>query len=105
MLRLNVLALFPEFALAFASDVIRPSHVVGGLGSQRNSDLPAKLPRSKFWKRSSQDRGMFCRLPKREILKQAYPTSLISTDSEGEENDQQDSDDCGRNLFHTACGL
>ncbi len=44
MLRLNVLALFPEFALAFASDFIRPSYVIGGLGSQRNSDLPAKSP-------------------------------------------------------------
>lgn len=97
MLRLNVLALFPEFALAFASDVIRPSHVVVGPDSQRNIDPPTKPHRGKFWKRSSQERCVFCRLPKRESLKQSYPISLVSTDSEGEENDQQDGDDCGRN--------
>ncbi len=51
MLGLNVLVLSPKFALAFASDVIRPSRVVGGLGSQRNVVLPHKPPAASFWER------------------------------------------------------
>ncbi|CUH49000.1 hypothetical protein RUA4292_03192 [Ruegeria atlantica] len=86
MLRLNVLALFPEFALAFACDFIRSSHVLGGLGSQRDGALPAKPPRGKFWERSSQDQGMFNWLHRRESFKQARPISLISREPEGEEN-------------------
>ena len=48
MLRLNVLALFSEFALAFASDVIRPSHVIVGPDSQRNIFPPTKPPAASF---------------------------------------------------------
>ncbi len=48
MLRLNVLALFSEFALAFASDVIRPSHVIVGPDSQRNIVPPTKPPAASF---------------------------------------------------------
>ncbi|GAA6159052.1 hypothetical protein NBRC116589_12260 [Ruegeria sp. HU-ET01832] len=50
MLRLNVLALFPEFARAIASVVIQLSHVVGGLGSQSKIALPAP-PRDKLLER------------------------------------------------------
>ncbi len=59
MLRLNVLALFPEFARAFASVVIQLSHVVGGLGSQSKIALPAKPPATSCWKGKSLGRSMF----------------------------------------------
>ncbi len=48
MLRLNVLALFPEFALAFASDLIRPSHVNVGPDSQRDIVPPTKPTAASF---------------------------------------------------------
>ncbi len=86
MLRLNVLALFPEFALVFASDAIRPSHVIVGPDSQRNIVPPTKPHRGKFWERWSQDEGMFNWLHRRENFKQAHPISLISREPEGEEN-------------------
>ncbi len=59
MLRFNVFALFPEFVLAFASDFIRKSHVVGGLSSKRKIALPAKPPATSCWKGKSQGRSMF----------------------------------------------
>ncbi|CUH46678.1 hypothetical protein RUA4292_00844 [Ruegeria atlantica] len=52
MLRLNVLALFPEFALAFACDFIRSSHVIVGPDSQRNIFPPTKPPAGSFGKGS-----------------------------------------------------
>ena len=52
MLQLNVLPLFPEFALAFASVVIRPSHVVGGPDGQRNVVPPSKPHAASFGKDS-----------------------------------------------------
>ncbi len=52
MLRLNVLALFPEFSLVFANDVIRLSHVIVGPDSQRNIDPPTKPPAANFGKGS-----------------------------------------------------
>jgi len=48
MLRLNELALPPEFALAFCSDAIQPSRVVGGLGSQRKIVPPTKPSAASF---------------------------------------------------------
>ena len=52
MIRLNVLALFPEFALAFSSDFIRPSHVNVGPDSQRNIIPPTKPAAASFGKGS-----------------------------------------------------
>ncbi|AXT27516.1 hypothetical protein D1823_13595 [Ruegeria sp. AD91A] len=52
MLRLNELALSPEFALAFASGVIQPSHVIGGPDSQQNIVPPTKPPTASFGKGS-----------------------------------------------------
>ena len=51
MLRLNELALPPEFALAFCSDAIQPSHVVGGPDSQRYVRSADQALRGKFWER------------------------------------------------------
>ncbi len=52
MLKINVLPIFPEFTLAFASVVIRPSHVVGGPDSQQNLVPPTKPAAASFGKGS-----------------------------------------------------
>jgi hypothetical protein len=52
MLKINVLLLFPEFAPAFASVVIGPSHVVGAPDNQRNVVPPTKPHTASFGKGS-----------------------------------------------------
>ncbi len=50
MVRLYIRALSPKLALALVSDVIRPSRVVGGLGSQRIIVPPTKPAAASFGK-------------------------------------------------------
>ncbi len=56
MLRLSVLGLPPEFARAYASVVIQPSHAVGGFGCQSNIAPP---PATSCWEGKLQGRSMF----------------------------------------------